>query len=146
VRRRELVAAAGFLLGLALVGLLAGWLGSRAGEPHPPRAPALERFNVTQPPVKGGLLGFEGLGARLQLGSWAEVRAVEPAQVKLEVQEGRYVMVDGVRVTLQAGEATSTLDIGRPDLLRTLTSSRVEAGARVAVHAEGQTATLLLIR
>jgi hypothetical protein len=74
------------------------------------------------------------------------VRAVEPAQVQLEVQEGRYVATDGVRVTVQSGEGTGTLDLARAELLRRLEPGDVQPGDRVAVRDEGGQVTLLVIR
>jgi hypothetical protein len=143
MRRRELLLGLGFLAVLVLVGAGASKLGERVGRPGAPEQAALDpSLSVEAPPVRGGLYGFEGLSDRLQLGPWGRVQRAEPARIPVEVREGVYEDMDGVR--LQFG--SSTVEIGRADLVRTLQLGQLAPGAEVAVRLEGGRVTIFVIR
>ncbi|MEX2081290.1 MAG: hypothetical protein WEC33_06710 [Dehalococcoidia bacterium] len=148
-------------LGVALVGLVvlvgvafgAAKVGALAGEPDPVTQPAIRVETQAEPPVAGGLYGFETLGRSLTLGAWGTVVSAEPAMVPVEVEvevdgevEIQVQEVAGFRVTLDQDGVEVVLELPADDRVRILAPGELAEGDAVAVRDRGGSAGILVTR
>lgn len=142
MRLRDFAAGLGFLVLLVAIGVGSARLGGVFGRPDPVGPSAAADFLRAEPPVAGGLYGFETLGRLLALGPWGTITAIE--EITVSVGAGG----EGFAITIERDGFETTIEIPEdsPGRVRQLSAADLQVGDAVAVRETGAGVGILVTR